>query len=141
MCGSSRALRNLSCSNRFAVESAARTMKTRRRTTQSSRRRVAPQTSIDASSCRLASGLAFRAIEAGALADDDVSDRRRACVARFSLTAVYAQTRGKAAGLSARIAIAAKGRAVAADRGTQDYRHLGRDFFDLAAGDAAGSTR
>src|SRR5271157_1505148 len=45
--------------------------------------------------------LAFRTIEAGALAHDHIFDRRRACVARFSLAAVHSQARGKPPGLSA----------------------------------------
>src|SRR5208337_1456650 len=90
---------------------------------------------------RAGSALAFRTIEARALAHDYVFDRRRACVARFSLAAVHAQARGKAPGLSARIAVTAKGRAVAANRGAQDRRHRRRNPFDLDSRHAAGPPR
>src|SRR6266404_425255 len=61
------------------------------------------------------SALAFRTIEARAPADDHVSNRRRACVARFALAPVHAQALGKSARLTARVAIAAKGGTGAAD--------------------------
>src|SRR5271157_2915865 len=87
------------------------------------------------------SPLALRTIEARALAHDHVLDRCRACVARFPLAAVNPQACCESPGPSARVAVTAKGGAVAADRSAQDHRHRSRDFFDLDSSHAAGTTR
>src|ERR1700678_135154 len=141
MCGNIPARRNRPCSNQSAAHS-ARKMKSRERAARSSRKEVESPISAAASSyCSLTSALAFRAIETRALAHDHVPDRRRACVARFSLAAVHAEPRGESARLSARIPVAAKRRPVAADRGAQNHRHTGRDFFELAPRNASGPPR
>src|SRR5579862_5442765 len=85
--------------------------------------------------------LAFRAIKTRTLSHHHVFDRRRACVARFSLATVHAQARGESSRLSARIAVAAESGAVVANRGAQDDRRGRCDFFDLATRHPAGTPR
>src|SRR5580704_10562307 len=82
---------------------------------------------------RIGSALAFWAKETRTLSHHHILNWRRACVAWFSLAAVYAQTRGETSGLSTRIAVTAKGSAVVANRCAQNDRHGRRDFFDLAS--------
>src|SRR5271170_1617600 len=88
-----------------------------------------------------ASALALGTEKARPLTHDHVFDRRRACVARFSLASVHAQARREPPRLPTRVAVTAKGSAIAANRRAQDHRRGRHDFLDLAARNAASPPR
>src|SRR5262249_37747269 len=77
--------------------------------------------------------LALRAITARTLADDDAPNWRRTSVARSARATVHLQPLRKPPRLPARIAVAAKRSACAADCGAKDDRYRRRYPFQFLA--------